>query len=161
MKTIIQSNLSFSIQASSNGVGLPLLLTLLFCFFWSNLAYSEQKITKENWDIHYIAFNSTFLQPEIAENYQIIRSKYNAVINISVLDTQQNQQAQRVYLKGKATNLIGQDKPLIFKQIISGQSIYYLAQLYFNNEETFKFAIELTQGERQETLIFQQTFYAQ
>lgn len=136
-------------------------LLLVALFAHANSAQAEQKITKGNWDIHYIAFNSTFLQPDIAKNYQIVRSKYNAVINISVLDTSQNNSAQRVFIKGSAKNLLGQDKSIKFKQVSEGKSIYYLATLNFNDQETFKFNITITQGERSETLTFQQMFYAE
>ena len=136
-------------------------LTILALIVVAQPTKAEQKITKDNWDIHYIAFNSTFLKPDIAKNYQIVRSKYNAVINISVLDTNKNNAAQRVFIKGSAKNLLGQNKDIKFKQITEGKSIYYIAQINFTHEETFKFNIAITQGDRTETLKFQQMFYAE
>ena len=47
---------------------------------------AEQKKTLGNWDIHYIAFNSTFLTPDVARAANLSRNKTNAIINISVLD---------------------------------------------------------------------------
>jgi len=55
---------------------------------------AEQKIVKGSWDIHYIAFPSSFLQPEVAKEYGLLRSKYQAVVNISVLDNSNNNKAQ-------------------------------------------------------------------
>lgn len=136
-----------------------ILLALLSTFSFNTNA--EQKVAKGNWDIHYIAFNSTFLQPDIAKHYNIVRSKYNGVINISVLNTDKQNAAQRVHIKGRAKNLIGHDKAIKFKQVTEGKSIYYLAQIGFNDEETFKFEITVTQGDRSETFKFQEKFYAQ
>lgn len=124
-------------------------------------AQAEQKIKKGNWDVHYIAFNSTFLTPDVAKEYGIVRSKYNGLINISVLDTAKDSEAQRVFVKGSAKNLVGQEKELKFKQITEGKSIYYICQFSFANEETFRFEITVSQGNRSETIKFTEKMYAQ
>lgn len=136
-----------------------LIFTVLAAFSFA--ANAEQKISKGNWDIHYIAFNSTFLQPDIAKSYNIVRSKYNGVINISVLNTDKDNAAQRVHIKATAKNLIGQNKTIKFKQITEGKSIYYIAQISYSDRETFRFEVTVTQGNRSETIKFQQEFYAQ
>lgn len=136
-------------------------LTCIILAMFSLHASAEQKITKGNWDIHYIAFNSTFLQPDVAKSYNIVRSKYNGVINISVLNTDKDNAAQRVYIKATAKNLIGQNKTIKFKQVTEGKSIYYIAQISYSDRETFRFEVTVTQGDRSETIKFQQEFYAQ
>ncbi len=97
-------------------------------------ANAEQKRELGNWDVHYIALNTTFLTPEVAKQYGIVRSKFNALINISVLD-RQDKSAQSVILTGEAKNLIGVIKKLNFKQVTEGKSIYYLAVLPFSDQE--------------------------
>jgi predicted Zn-dependent protease len=111
-----------------------------------------------NWQVHYIAFPSTFLQPSIAKNYNIERSNYNAVINISVLD-KTSKKAQKVSLSGVAKNLVGQSKKLKFKEIVDGESVYYIATLTYSNEETFRFYLDVRSGNKSERLFFHQKFY--
>ena len=113
-----------------------------------------------NNNVHYIALNSTFLTPEIATSYDITRSKYNALINISVLDnTIKNTPAKSVNLVGSATNLLGQKKSLEFVEVKEGDAIYYLAELKFNHEDQFRFNIQIFDAGKNQTLKFQHKFY--
>ena len=136
------------------------LIAALALFALANKANAEQKLTLGNWDVHYIAFNTTFLTPEIAKNNGIVRSKYNGLINISVLD-KQNQQAQNVSLTGEAINLLGVNKKLSFKQVKEGDAIYYLAVLPFSNEERYRINVEINDGKTQQTLKFEHKFYVE
>ena len=79
-------------------------------------ASAEQKVTKGDWDIHYIAFPSSFIKPETAREYNLERSRYMAIVNISVLNSS-TQKAQNVSLTGNAKNLLGQTKQLSFKKV--------------------------------------------
>lgn len=121
-------------------------------------ASAEQKEQLGEWDVHYIVVNSTFFSPEIARQYGVVRSKYNALVNISVLNSD-SQQAQTVGMQGTATNLLGTEKKLTFKKIQEGDAIYYLAVFNFRNEETYRFNIEIRRGNTAETLKFQQKMY--
>ena len=84
-------------------------------------ANAEQKQVLGSWDVHYIALNSTFLTPKVAKQYGIVRSKFNGLLNISVLD-RQDKSAQSVILTGEAKNLLGVVKPLTFKEVKEGQA---------------------------------------
>ena len=88
----------------------PLLPALLVCIF-SLTAQAEQKQQLGNWDVHYIAFPAPLLTVEIARQYQLQRSKYNAVVNVSVLDSN-TQQAQKVAISGNAKDLLGRQRTL-------------------------------------------------
>ena len=118
-------------------------------------SYAEQAQTLGQWEVHYIVLNSTFLQPDIARQYGVQRSKYNAFVNISVLD-KDSKEAQDVDVRGVATNLLGNSKELSFKKVQEQQAIYYLAQLSFRNRETFRFEITVQHGNEQQTLKFKQ-----
>lgn len=104
------------------------LLLSVFSALLSNPAQAEIKQTLGSWDVHYIAFSSTFLTPEIARANNLVRSKFNAVINISVLD-KETKKAQRVAVTGTARNLLGTAKTFEFKRVEDGEAIYYLAPL--------------------------------
>lgn len=132
-------------------------LTLLA---FASKANAEQKVALGDWDVHYIAFNTTFLTPEIAKNNGIVRSKYNGLINISVLD-KQSQLAQNVILSGEARNLLGVTKKLSFKQVKEGEAIYYLAVLPFSDQEHYRINININDGKTQQKLKFEHKFYAE
>ncbi|MDP4983188.1 DUF4426 domain-containing protein [Pseudoalteromonas tunicata] len=113
-----------------------------------------------DWEVHYIAFPSTFLQPNIAKSYGLERSKFTGVVNISVLDSRtKDKVAQRVTIKGKARNLLGNTIDLEFKEVVEGDAVYYLAPIKFYNEEVYRFEIDLQQDRQIQQLTFQQKFY--
>lgn len=133
---------------------LAIVLGLALCFN----ALAEQKKQLGNWDVHYIAFPAPLLTPEIATQYKLQRSKYNAVINISVLD-KNTQQAQKVAISGIAKDLQGRQQALQFSEVTEGEAVYYLAQLPFRHEQRFSFSLTIVSGNQTEQLNFDQTFY--
>ena len=86
------------------------LLALLFAL----PAVAERKHSVGEYDVHYIAFNSGFLQPDIAAAAGLVRSKTQGVLNISVLKSGKPTAAQ---VSGTVKNLLGQDYSLNFKQL--------------------------------------------
>jgi len=122
-------------------------------------ALAEQSQQLGPWTVHYNAFNSTFLSPQIASQYDIRRSRLNAVLNVAVQDAQGR--AQAVALSGEARDLLGHVRTLSFREVREGEAIYYLAQLPFRQEDTFRFEIQLKAAGQQQLLKFQQTFYEQ
>ena len=120
---------------------------------------AEQKQVLGNGDVHCIAFNTTFLTPQVAKQNAIVRSKFNGLINISVLD-RQDKVAQSVILTGQAKNLLGVIKKLTFKQVKEGKAIYYLAVLPFSDLEQYRISVDINDGLEQRTLKFQHKFYA-
>ncbi|XQW83969.1 DUF4426 domain-containing protein [Thalassotalea piscium] len=113
-----------------------------------------------NMNVHYIAIGSTFLTPEIAKAYNIERSRFNGLINISVMDnTVADKPAKTVTITGTAKNLVGQKKTLEFTEVKEGDAIYYLAQVNYRNDETIIFDLSITDGKETQTLNFSQKFY--
>ena len=139
---------------------LPALCLLLSLLFTVPAALAEQKQTLGKWDVHYIVVNTTFFTPETAQNYGIVRSKYNALVNISVLDSTTGE-AQVVSVKGQARNLLGNSKTLNFKRVKEGEAVYYLAPLSFNDRETFRFNVDIQRGNEVQTLKFQQEMFVE
>jgi hypothetical protein len=136
-----------------------LTLSLALGLTFSYQVNAEQKQVLGNWDVHYIAFNTTFLTPQVAKQNAIVRSKFNGLINISVLD-RQDKVAQSVILTGQAKNLLGVIKKLTFKQVKEGKAIYYLAVLPFSDLEQYRISVDINDGLEQRTLKFQHKFYA-
>lgn len=130
----------------------------IFCLSFGLPSQAEIKKTLGSWEVHYIAFTSTFLTPEIARANKILRSKKNALVNISVLD-RRSKEAQAVEMTGTARNLLGTLKPLTFKEVVEGDAIYYLASVPFSHKEVLRFDINIKQGSTTQNLKFQQTMY--
>lgn len=130
-------------------------LTAVFATFSSS---AEQKKQLGNWDVHYMVLSTTFLTPEIAKANNIVRSRFSSLVNISVLNNN-SKVAQSVAMSGSATNLLGTKKELSFKQVKEGDAIYYLALLDYRNRETYRFKINIQQGNTTRTLSFQQELF--
>lgn len=136
-------------------------LILIISTLSSPTAQAENMKKLGNMNVHYMAIGSTFFTPEIAKAYGITRSRFNGLVNISVLDnTQKGTPAKSVSISGKAKNNVGQFKPLEFTEVKEGSAIYYLAQVSYNNEETIHFDLTITDGKEEQRLKFSQKFYA-
>lgn len=133
-----------------------------FLALWSSFtALATNMKTFGDIDVHYMAIGAAFLTPEVAKAYGIQRSRYNGLVNISVLDnSQQSQPAKLVLISGTAKNLAGQNKSLTFDEVKEGQAIYYLAQVNYRNNETIRFSIDIIDGANKHTLKFSQKFFA-
>lgn len=113
-----------------------------------------------DWEVHYSAFPSTFLLPEIATAYNLTRSHSQGVVNISVLDaTTDERTAQRVNVTGYALNDLGQRRDLTFRRHVDGDAIYYVSQIPHRDEDEYRFYINIRQGNEHQELRFTHTFY--
>ncbi|MGB0894767.1 MAG: DUF4426 domain-containing protein [Parashewanella sp.] len=126
-------------------------------------AHAEQKRQVGNFDIHYMAFGSTFLTPAIAKAYGINRSKYTGIVNIAVLDTRmKNNPAVPVVISGTAKNILDSHIKLKFQEIKEGDAIYYIAEVPYRDEGIINFDIDIMHGkELSTTLKFKQKFYVE
>jgi len=135
-----------------------LVLSASFAVLTSANAENMKKLGSLN--VHYMAIGSTFFTPEIAKAYGITRSRYNGLVNISVLDnTKVGTPAKTVAISGQAKNNLGQFKELEFSEVKEGSAIYYLAQVSYNHEETLHFTLTINDGKTEQTLKFSQKFY--
>lgn len=133
-------------------------IVLLASLILVSTVSAEQKKTLGDWEVHYIAFPSTFLTPEVARTNGITRSTTQAVVNISVLDSR-SKEALDVDVSGSARNLLGTNKALDFKTVKEGKAIYHLATISFDDKEMLRFTIDLQQGNVTQVLTFQQKMY--
>ncbi|MDD8059369.1 DUF4426 domain-containing protein [Shewanella sp. ER-Te-42B-Light] len=125
------------------------------------VAHAEQKQQVGNFDIHYMALNSTFITPQIAKTYGIERSGYNGLVNITVLNTQlPGNPAVAVEISGVANNLIDARMTLDFKEIREGNAIYYIAEVPFRDDQEVNFTVAIKYtNQLNTTLKFKQKFY--
>lgn len=135
-----------------------IIFALLLGLTVSFSALAEQKKQLGDWDVHYIAFPSPILTPEIALQYKLQRSKYNGIVNISVLD-KTTQQALKVAISGSAKDLQSRTRTLEFTEVVEGDAVYYLAQLPFHHEQRYSFTLSISSGNQTQQLKFDQVFY--
>lgn len=133
------------------------LVVLLMALCLSLPAFAERKQTYGDLDVHYNAFNSGFLQPDIAAANGLVRSKTQGVVNIAVL---KGGKASNANVSGSVKNLLGKDYPLNFKQVSEPGAIYYLAQFPFEQREVLRFTINVTAGDgKAHSFEFNQEFF--
>lgn len=133
-------------------------LVVVSALLWLPMAQAEMK-TAGPYQVHFSAFESTFLSPQMAKQYQLTRSRSQAVINVSVLDTRKGNVPTEVKLKGQAKNLLGHNIELAFKEVKEEKAVYYIEQLKYSNEETFRFYLELETPEGKYPVQFIKKFY--
>jgi hypothetical protein len=133
-------------------------VSLLTGLLLSFAVTAEQKQQLGNWDVHYMLMPTTLLDADVAKNYQLSRSRNSQLLNISVLNSK-DQQAQQVDLTGSATNLAGQRQQLTFKPIKEGAALYYLAGVEARSEQKMTIELTIRQGNESQVLKFTQDVY--
>lgn len=113
--------------------------------------------------IHYNAFRSDTLEPEVAKTYNLTRRNNRLIVNVAVLEKVMDTTGKPVAAKitGHASNLTGQLKELEFREIKEGTAIYYLAESKFSDGEFLKFdlSIKLDDDKQPARLKFEKRFY--
>lgn len=141
-----------------------ILAVLLALFVSTGIALAGGTDDFGDYQVHYNAFPSDTLTPQIATAYGIVRSRNEAILNIAVTRKQQDKPGKPVpaFVNITAANLNGQVKSVRMKQIREDDAVYYLGLLSVNDGETLVFDIDVTpEGETQTHHVhFQQTFVA-
>ena len=106
--------------------------------------------------VHYNTFNSTFLTPDIAKAAELVRSKNQGVINVSVIKDGKPLIAQ---VNGTVKDLTSQSVPLKFKQITEQGAVYYIAQYPVDQQEIRTFEIKVQNGDKIHTINFNQELF--
>lgn len=120
--------------------------------------HAEQRQSFGGWDVHYVVLPTGFLKPDIAAQYGITRGRDRALVNISVLDPAGV--PRKVTIEGTVKNLLGQLRPLTFREVTEGEAVYYLAAVKHTHEEVLRFEILLSAPEAPlMQLKFQQKLY--
>ncbi|MGF6150970.1 DUF4426 domain-containing protein [Pseudomonas fluorescens] len=136
------------------------LLLLTACLSASAMAAEpikgERQETFGDVTVHYNTFNSTYLTPDIAKNAELVRSKNQGVINVSVIKAGKPLIAN---VTGTVKDLTSQSVPLKFKQITEQGAIYYIAQFPVEQQEVRTFEINVQTGDKKNTINFNQELF--
>jgi hypothetical protein len=127
--------------------------------------WAEQSKTFSDYVVHYNAFSTDMLQPSIAKQYGIKRSKNRAIFNISVQKKIMGTTGQPVVanISGYATNLTGQTKTLQPRKIVEGTAIYYIGEFSITHREVLDFDFNITPADEKNPfhLKFRQQFFTE
>lgn len=138
----------------------PALLLLTVCLSAGAMAADvikgERKETFGDVTVHYNTFNSTFLTPDIAKAADLIRSKNQGVINVSVIKDGKPQIAS---VTGTVKDLTSNSVALKFRQVTEQGAIYYIAQYPVPQQETRTFEIKVQNGDKINTINFNQELF--
>lgn len=134
------------------------LALLLACTAWA-----EQKVAIKGYDVHYMALSTAELTEDVAQAYGMERSNKQAFLSISVLKPQAESSVAlpvEAVVSGSFRNLIGQNKPLEFRQVKEGSAIYYIAEFRFYSEEVLRFNLEVSpENGGSQTVQFEQSIW--
>jgi len=108
-------------------------------------SYAENSKEFGDYVVHYNAFRSDTISPEVAKQYGLARANNRVLINIAVLKKVMNTTGKPTSSKvtGHASNLTGQLKKLEFNEITEGNAIYYLAETKISDGEFLKFDLKI------------------
>ncbi|MGB0361296.1 MAG: DUF4426 domain-containing protein, partial [Endozoicomonas sp.] len=116
-----------------------------------------------NYELYFSAFNSMFIPPNVAAQYNLRRGEHYGIVNIAIRDVEQDELGKAIIgvVSGHTMNMLTQQSRLEFSEVKEGGAIYYLADFKFADEELLKFVIDVKpyQSAKSETLRFDQTFY--
>ena len=93
--------------------------------------------------VHYSAFTSSMLQPDIAAATGLTRSKNQGVLNIALIKAGKPSMG---VVSGTVKDLTGRSNPLSFKQITDQGAVYYIAQFKIEQAETLTFDLNVETG---------------
>ncbi|KMN14232.1 hypothetical protein TU86_09535 [Pseudomonas weihenstephanensis] len=134
------------------------LLLLSMCLGANALAADQTGVQRQktfgDTTVYYNAIPSTFLTPDIANTVGVMRSKQNAVLNITV-----NKAGNNIAANVQGSVKTGDEKatPLSFRQVGKNGEINYLAQFPVKGPQTFTFKVDVkAPGATSETIEFTQ-----
>jgi hypothetical protein len=136
---------------------------VLLLAFTPFTVHAEQSQSFGDYVIHYNAFATGDLTPDIAKTYGITRSKNRALLNVTVLKKSLGTVGQPVTatIKATATNMSRQLQTLDPREVHEGNAIYYLAEVTISDQETMDFNIDVTPTGHDQTahIQFRQQFF--
>ena len=116
-----------------------LILAAMLC---TGVAQAQQSEIFGPYELHYSVVNSTFLAPEVAATYGIVRGDKRAILNLAIREEMAPPgETLNMQLKGRTWDLI-QSQTLDFLEIREGKAVYYIAEFKFINEEWRFFEVD-------------------
>ena len=141
------------------------LLTVLILLLLSPFAAADNSAQFGNYTVYYNAFTSDTLQPSMARAYNITRSKNRGLLSVSILKKSLSPLGAPVHatVKASATNLTGQLKNIVIREVKDGDSVYYLSEFHVSHKEVLDFTLDIQPEGADEpfTVKFRQQFFTE
>ena len=119
-------------------------LILIIALLYNGLVYAaDQQRYKQHgeYKVFYSAFNSSFIDPDIAVANDIVRGKDKGLVNIAVAKVPGV--ALPATVTGRVFNILQQSQTLEFVAVREQNTVYYLAPFKFDNEDFLTFKIRV------------------
>jgi hypothetical protein len=115
-----------------------------FVLLATNL-WAENSTAIPGFTIHHNAIPSASLEPAIAKQYGIQRSKYRGMLNVSVIKSIEGTtgESSEAVVLAKANNIRGQLISIPMRKITEGDAIYYIGEFRIADQETLNFEIQI------------------
>ncbi|MCU7891801.1 MAG: DUF4426 domain-containing protein [Candidatus Thiodiazotropha sp. (ex Ustalcina ferruginea)] len=107
--------------------------------------WAENSTTIPGFTIHHNAIPSASLEPSIARQYGIQRSKYRGMLNVSIIKSVDGTigEPSEAVVMAKANNIRGQLISIPMRKITEGPAVYYIGEFRIANQETLNFEIQV------------------
>ena len=121
-----------------------------------NLNADDQVSRFDDHIVRHTVIPSTMIRPEIAEEYNLVRSRSMALLNVAVQKREGAEddpiRAVAAHLEGHVTNSVQQQQRLSFRQVREGDAVYYLAQFQYRDGELLVFDLDVSPHGSQQNL---------
>ncbi|MEW8028982.1 MAG: DUF4426 domain-containing protein [Candidatus Thiodiazotropha sp.] len=121
-------------------------VVVFFSFFLlANTSWAENSTAIPGFTIHHNAIPSASLEPSIARQYGIQRSKYRGMLNVSVIKSVEGTtgESSEAVVLAKANNIRGQLISIPMRKIIEDDAIYYIGEFRIADQEKLNFEIQV------------------
>ncbi|MEM7054850.1 MAG: DUF4426 domain-containing protein [Pseudomonadota bacterium] len=116
------------------------LLTFALCL--PILVQAQQFESFGQYEVHYSTLNTNQLTPQVAQAFGIQRAGTQAMLNISVIDSETGDPVE-AEITASATNLTGQLREVNLRELREQEAVYYIGQFRIHNEETLRFEVQV------------------
>ena len=143
------------------------LMALALVAFFSLGAQAAPPVKVGEYTVHFSAFNTDTLQPNMAKTYNITRSKNRGMFTLSIMkdspDVSPLGKPVHAMIKASASNLTGQLRDFKVREIDEGDAVYYISVFHVTAGETLDFDIKIApeDGGKPFSVKFRQQFYTQ
>lgn len=124
-----------------------LLITLTLVLVSTGLS-AQGKTEFDDYVIYHSAIPSTFISADMAEEYDLVRSRSMGLLNVSVHarspEGDADPDAVGARIEGQMTNSVQQTESLSFQRVREGDAIYYLAQFQYRAGKKLDFELDAT-----------------
>lgn len=124
------------------------LLLMLGVLCISSGVSAQGKTEFDDYIVYHSAIPSTFIDADMAEKYDLVRSRSMGLLNVSVHAREGADKAETraigARISARMTNEAQQTESLSFQRVREGDSVYYLAQFQYSPGKRLDFDIDAT-----------------